>query len=51
MTAEQFPGTPVEILYDEGQAVCTVGLPKRLTDKLADNFRNAWRRSWPSKGN
>ena len=51
MTAEQSPGTPVEMLYDEGQAVYTVGLPKRLTDKLADNFRNVWRKSWPSKRN
>ncbi|KAH9393404.1 hypothetical protein TYRP_021743 [Tyrophagus putrescentiae] len=42
MTAEQSIGTPVEILYDEKQAVYTVGLPKRATDKLADNFRNAW---------
>ena len=42
MTAEQFPGTPVEILYDEGHAVYSVGLPKKAADKLADNFCNAW---------
>ena len=51
MTAEQSFGTPVEILYNERHAVYTVGLPKRSTNKLADNFRNVWRRSWPFKGN
>ena len=41
MTAEQFPGTPLEMLYDEKQAVYTIGLSKRSTNKRADTFDNA----------